>query len=62
MSVPAKAAARAAELRRLIEHHSYLYYIQDAPEISDAEFDRLFRELQDLEQSHPELASLDSPT
>jgi len=60
--VPAKAAARAAELRRLIEHHNYLYYVQDAPEISDAEFDRLFRELQDLEQSHPELASLDSPT
>ena len=60
--MPAKAAARAAELRRLIEHHNYLYYVQDAPEISDAEFDRLFRELQDLEQSHPELASLDSPT
>jgi DNA ligase (NAD+) len=62
MSVPTKAAARARELRRLIEHHSYLYYIQDAPEISDAEFDRLFRELQELEQAHPELASLDSPT
>jgi DNA ligase (NAD+) len=62
MSTPTKAAARAAELRRLLEHHSYLYYIQDAPEISDAQFDRLFRELQDLEQAHPELASLDSPT
>jgi len=62
MSVPAKAAARAAELRRLIEHHNYMYYIQDAPEVSDAEFDRLFRELQELEQAHPELASLDSPT
>jgi DNA ligase (NAD+) len=62
MSVPAKAAARAAELHRLIEHHSYLYYIKDAPEVSDAEFDRLFRELQELEQAHPELASLDSPT
>jgi DNA ligase (NAD+) len=62
MSTPTKAAARAAELRRLLEHHSYVYYIQDAPEISDAEFDRLFRELQDLEQAHPELASIDSPT
>jgi DNA ligase (NAD+) len=62
MSVPAKAAARAAELHRLIEHHSYLYYIKDAPEVSDAEFDGLFRELQELEQAHPELASLDSPT
>ncbi len=62
MSVPAKAAARARELRRLIEHHNYLYYVEDAPEISDAEFDRLFRELQELEQAHPELASLDSPT
>jgi DNA ligase (NAD+) len=62
MSVPAKAAARAAELHRLIEHHSYLYDIKDAPEVSDAEFDGLFRELQELEQAHPELASLDSPT
>src|SRR5690242_15038588 len=62
MSTSTKAAARAAELRRLLEHHSYLYYVQDAPEISDAEFDRLFRELQDLEQAHPELASIDSPT
>jgi DNA ligase (NAD+) len=62
MSVPAKAAARARELRRLIEHHNYLYYVEDAPEISDAEFDRLFRELQELEQAHPELAALDSPT
>ena len=62
MSVPAKAAARARELRRLIEHHNYLYYVEDAPEISDAEYDRLFRELQELEEVHPELASLDSPT
>src|SRR4029077_10477509 len=61
-SVPAKAAARARELRRLVEHHNYLYYVEDAPEISDAEYDRLFRELQALEEAHPELASLDSPT
>jgi DNA ligase (NAD+) len=62
MSTDTRAAARAAELRRLLEHHNYLYYIQDAPEISDAEFDQLFRELQALEQAHPELATLDSPT
>ncbi len=62
MNVPAKAAARARELRRLIEHHNYLYYVEDAPEISDAQFDQLFRELQTLEEQHPELASLDSPT
>jgi DNA ligase (NAD+) len=62
MSIPAKAAARARELRHLIEHHNYQYYVKDAPEVSDAEFDRLFRELQELELAHPELASLDSPT
>jgi DNA ligase (NAD+) len=58
----ASAAKRAAQLRRQIEHHNYLYYVQDAPAISDAEFDALFRELQTLEEAHPELATLDSPT
>src|SRR3954468_19178598 len=62
MSIPAKAAARARELRQLIEHHNYQYYVNDAPDVSDAEYDRLFRELQELELAHPELASLDSPT
>jgi DNA ligase (NAD+) len=62
MKVPAEAASRAAELRREIEHHNYLYYVNDAPEISDAEFDRLFRELQDLEKRYPSLAMPDSPT
>jgi DNA ligase (NAD+) len=62
MSAPRSAAARARELRRLIEHHNYLYYIQDAPEISDAEYDALFRELQAIEQAQPQLVSLDSPT
>jgi DNA ligase (NAD+) len=55
-------AERAAELRRQIEHHNYLYYVLDQPEISDSEWDRLFRELQDLEERYPELRTPDSPT
>jgi len=54
--------ARAAELRALIELHNHRYYVLDDPSISDAEFDRLFRELQELEARHPELISPDSPT
>ena len=57
-----RTAARIAELRQKIEYHSYLYYVKDEPEITDAEFDRLFRELLELERQHPELASPDSPT
>jgi len=56
------AAARAAELRRLIERANHGYYVLDKPEISDAEYDRLFRELQELEAKHPELRTPDSPT
>jgi DNA ligase (NAD+) len=59
---PAQAHARLAWLRREIERHNHLYYVLDAPEISDAEFDALFRELQSLEQLHPELVSPSSPT
>lgn len=55
-------AARAAELRKEVEYHSHRYYVMDSPEISDTEYDRLFRELQDLEREHPELATEDSPT
>src|SRR5687767_11360002 len=55
-------AARIDELRRLIEHHNYRYHALDSPEISDSEYDRLFRELLDLEAEHPDLISLDSPT
>jgi len=62
MSKPHAAAERARELRREIERHSYLYYVKDAPVISDAEFDRLFRELEALEAGHPELRTPDSPT
>lgn len=54
--------ARARELREQIRHHDYLYYVQNAPEVSDAEYDRLFHELDKLEQDHPELRTPDSPT
>jgi DNA ligase (NAD+) len=62
MAVPKQVSERAGRLRREIEHHNILYYAKDAPEISDAAYDRLFRELVELEQAHPELASPDSPT
>ena len=53
---------RAAQLRRDIEYHNYRYYILDDPEIPDAEWDRLLRELRALESEHPELVTADSPT
>ncbi len=62
MSTQGRPAARAETLRREIERHNHLYYAKDAPEITDAEYDRLFRELVDLESAHPELATADSPT
>jgi len=58
----AKVAARVEALRELLHHHSYRYYILDRPEITDAEYDRLFTELRELEAAHPELVSPDSPT
>ena len=57
-----RAADRAASLRQQLERANYAYYVLDAPEISDAEYDRLFRELQALETEHPQLAAEDSPT
>ncbi|NNL84919.1 MAG: NAD-dependent DNA ligase LigA, partial [Myxococcales bacterium] len=54
--------ARMRELAREIDRHNRLYYLEDAPELSDAAFDRLFRELQELEAAHPELRAEDSPT
>ncbi|MCB1754893.1 MAG: NAD-dependent DNA ligase LigA [Gammaproteobacteria bacterium] len=54
--------ARAEKLRELLHRHNYAYYVQDAPLVSDAEFDSLFRELEALEKEHPELCSPDSPT
>lgn len=62
MAVPQSLAQRAAWLRAEIERHNNLYYVLDAPEIPDAEYDRLFRELQSLEADYPELGSTDSPT
>src|SRR2546423_9387312 len=56
------AAAETAELRLELERHSYLYYVLDRPEISDAEYDALLRRLQALESAHPELADPTSPT
>src|SRR5438128_9678545 len=56
------ADQRLAELREQIRHHDYLYYVEARPEISDAEYDRLMRELSDLEKQFPELVSEDSPT
>ena len=53
---------RIEELRGLIRHHEYRYYVLDSPEISDADYDRLYRELQELETSHRELITPDSPT
>jgi DNA ligase (NAD+) len=53
---------RVAALRAEIERHNRLYYVEDAPELTDAEYDRLFRELQALEEAHPELGAPDSPT
>ncbi len=53
---------RIAELRSLIRHHEYRYYVLDSPEVSDAEYDALFRELEDVEAAHPELITPDSPT
>jgi DNA ligase (NAD+) len=55
-------AERAAELRQLIERHNFRYHVLDDPEVSDAEYDRLFDELKSLEEEHPELADEDSPT
>lgn len=57
-----QARRRIEELRRIIDHHNYQYYALDAPEINDLEYDRLFRELQELEQRYPDLVSPDSPT
>ena len=61
-SSPAEARRRAEFLRAELERHNRLYYVEARPEISDREFDRLLRELQDLETAHPELATPDSPT
>src|SRR6516164_7505555 len=57
-----KLEKRAAELRRLLDHHNYKYYVEDKPEISDREFDMLLKELEEIEAAHPKLITPDSPT
>ncbi|MET0683453.1 MAG: NAD-dependent DNA ligase LigA, partial [Casimicrobiaceae bacterium] len=59
---PTSAVARAADLRQLIEEHNRRYYVDDAPTISDAEYDGLFRELEALEARYPDLVCAESPT
>lgn len=61
-SVPSSAASRAAALRREIEEHNRRYYVDDAPTITDAQYDTLFRELEALESQYPELVTDESPT
>ena len=55
-------AGEAAELTEQLRHHAHLYYVIDAPVLPDAEYDKLFRRLQEIEAAHPELRSADSPT
>ncbi|MFN8580783.1 MAG: NAD-dependent DNA ligase LigA [Gemmatimonadaceae bacterium] len=62
MSDSGTLAARAATLREQLERASHEYYVLDRPTLSDAEYDRLFRELQSIEQAHPALRTPDSPT
>ncbi|HYO48147.1 MAG TPA: NAD-dependent DNA ligase LigA [Gemmatimonadota bacterium] len=62
MTPPSKPRRRAEELRAEIRRHERLYYVEDAPVVSDAEFDALMRELLELEAAHPEIATPDSPT
>ncbi|WP_343629733.1 NAD-dependent DNA ligase LigA [Roseateles sp.] len=59
---PELAATRAAELRDQLHHHAHLYYVLDTPSLPDAEYDKLFQELQAIEAAYPELLTPDSPT
>jgi DNA ligase (NAD+) len=62
MSVSEEIRQEIARLRSELERHNHLYYVLDSPEISDEEYDRLFRRLVELEEAHPELRTVDSPT
>src|SRR5919199_2788367 len=64
MAAPAlkDVQARLDELRAELNHHLYRYHVLDDPEVSDAEYDRLFDELKALEEDHPDLITPDSPT
>ncbi len=61
-TVPPSPADRARELRALLERYNYRYHALDDPEVPDAEYDRLLRELVEIESAHPQLAAADSPT
>jgi DNA ligase (NAD+) len=61
-SEPARAAQRHAELSQDLDDANYRYYVLDSPTISDADYDRLMRELRELEERHPGLVTPDSPT
>src|SRR5260370_7098472 len=60
-SIPA-LRKEAEDLREKLHRHEYLYYVEDAPEISDAAFDRLMNRLKEIEAAHPNLSTSDSPT
>ncbi len=62
MDIPAQARERHAELAEQVEEHRFRYYVNDAPVVSDAEFDRLLRQLEAVEESYPGLRTPDSPT
>ncbi|HSV84797.1 MAG TPA: NAD-dependent DNA ligase LigA [Ramlibacter sp.] len=62
VTIPARDRERADALRELLHHHAHRYYVLDAPEIPDAEYDKLFGELQQLEERYPQLRTPDSPT
>ena len=57
-----RPSRRAAELREQLHRHAHRYYVLDEPSIPDAEYDKLFQELQAIEAAHPELLTPDSPT
>src|SRR5690606_31570017 len=62
LAVPEAAAKRAADLRAQLHQHNYAYYTLDEPQVPDAEYDRLMRELRQLEADYPQLLTADSPT
>ena len=62
MKAMAEATRRAAELREQLDQHDYRYYVLDEPSVPDAEYDRLMKELREIEAAHPELVTADSPT
>jgi DNA ligase (NAD+) len=62
MTIPTEIKQQATQLRDLINKFNYLYYVTDNPEVTDSEYDRLFKQLQQLEADYPELLKADSPT